>query len=160
MVNALPPPDPEMRALLLRLNNVHAEQTSLLDAGRLDRMLEAAFLVETVGRLDAFLIAFDQDASYDSPNFLWLRARHSRFVYVDRIVTAPAARGQGHASRLYEALFDHARAAAGHDQVLCEVNHHPPNPGSDAFHARMGFGEIGRAVLPGGKTVRYLRRPL
>ncbi len=44
--------------------------------------------------------------------------------------------------------------------MLCEVNHAPPNPGSDAFHARMGFGEIGRAVLSGGKTVRYLRRPL
>ncbi len=159
MVNAHPLPDPAMRALMLDLNNVHAEQTSLLDVGRLDRMLDAAFLVDTVGRLDAFLIAFDQDAAYDSPNFAWLRARYSRFVYVDRIVTAAGARGRGHAARLYQALFDHA-GAAEHDQVLCEVNHHPPNPGSDAFHHRMGFGEIGRAALPSGKTVRYLRRPL
>ncbi len=159
MVNALPLPSPEMRALMLDLNNVHAEQTSLLDVSRLDRMLEAAFLVETVGALDAFLIAFDQDAEYDSPNFLWLRARHPRFVYVDRVVTAPAARGRGHAGRLYEALFGRARAA-GHDQVLCEVNQHPPNPVSDAFHARMGFAGIGQAVLPGGKTVRYLGRAL
>ena len=159
MVNVLFPPDPEMRAPMLHLNNLHAEQTSLLDAGRLDRMLEAAFLAGTVGALDAFLIAFDQDAAYDSPNFLWLRARHPRFVYVDRIVTAPAARGRGHAGRLYGTLFERARAA-GHDQVLCEVNQHPPNPGSDAFHAKMGFGEIGRAVLPGGKMVRYLRRAL
>ena len=159
MVNAPPLPDRKMRALVLDLNNVHAEQTSLLDASRLDRMLETAFMVGTAGALDAFLIAFDQDASYDSPNFLWLRARHSRFVYVDRIVTAPAARGRGCAARLYEALFDRARAT-GHDQVLCEVNRDPPNPGSDAFHARMGFTEIGQAVLPGGKTVRYLRRSL
>ncbi len=158
-VNALPLTFPEMRALMLDLNNVHAEQTSLLDVGRLDRMLEAAFLVETVGGLDAFLIAFDQDADYDSPNFLWLRGRHARFVYVDRVVTALAARGRGHAGRLYATLFDRARAA-GHDQVLCEVNQHPPNPVSDAFHARMGFAGIGRAVLPGGKTVRYLRRAL
>ncbi len=155
MVNAPHPLASEM----LALNNVHAEQTSLLDAGRLDRMLDAAFLVDVVGGLDAFLIAFDQDAAYDSPNFLWLRARHPRFVYVDRIVTAPAARGRGHAARLYGNLFARARAA-GHDQVLCEVNRDPPNPGSDAFHARMGFGEIGRAVLPSGKTVRYLRRAL
>ncbi len=159
MVNALPLPDPEMRALMLDLNNVHAAETSLLDARRLDWMLEAAFAVDTVGRLDAFLIAFDQDAAYDSPNFAWLRDRHPRFVYVDRIVTAAAARGRGHAGRLYGALFDRARAA-GHDRVLCEVNHHPPNPGSDAFHDRMGFGEIGRAALPGGKVVRYLRRSL
>ena len=159
MVNALPLPDPEMRSLMLGLNNVHAAETSRLDAGRLDRMLEAAFAVDTVGRLDAFLIAFDQDAAYDSPNFAWLRARHSRFVYVDRIVTAAACRGRGHAAGLYKALFDHARAA-GHDQVLCEVNVDPPNPGSDGFHDRMGFGEVGRAALPGGKVVRYLRRPL
>ena len=159
MVNACPLPDPTMRVLMLGLNNVHAVETSLLDAGRLDGMLRAAFAVDTVGRLDAFLIAFDQDAAYDSPNFAWLRARHGRFVYVDRIVTAAAARGRGHAAGLYRALFDRARGA-GHDQVLCEVNHVPPNPGSDAFHDRMGFGEIGRAALPGGKVVRYLRREL
>ena len=155
MVNASHP----LAADMLALNNAHAEQTSRLDAPRLAGMLEAAFLVGTAGALDAFLIAFDQDAAYDSPNFLWLRARHRRFVYVDRIVTAPAARGRGHAAGLYETLFERARGA-GHDQVLCEVNLDPPNPGSDAFHARMGFGEIGRAVLPGGKVVRYLRRPL
>ena len=51
MVNVLFPPDPEMRAPMLHLNNLHAEQTSLLDAGRLDRMLEAAFLAGTVGAL-------------------------------------------------------------------------------------------------------------
>jgi predicted GNAT superfamily acetyltransferase len=41
------------------------------------------------------------------------------------------------------------------------VNTEPPNPASDAFHARLGFVEVGRAVLPGGaKAVRYLRRAL
>lgn len=143
---------------LLALNNVHAEQTSLLDAARLRHMLATAFHVAAIGELDAFLIAFDQTADYDSPNFLWLRARHARFVYVDRIVTAPQSRGLGHASRLYRDLFARA-AAAGHDRILCEVNLDPPNPGSDAFHARMGFAEVGRATWQGGgKTVRYLQR--
>lgn len=145
---------------LLALNNAHAEQTSWLDGPRLRRMLDMAFHTATIGDGDAFLIAFDQDTPYDSPNFLWLRERHPRFVYVDRIITAPEARGRGHAARLYRDLFAQA-AAAGHDRVLCEVNLDPPNPGSDAFHARLGFNEIGRAVLPGGaKTVRYLRRSL
>ncbi len=145
---------------LLALNNVHAEQTSLLDAARLRHMLATAFHVAAIGELDAFLIAFDQAADYDSPNFLWLRARHSRFVYVDRIVTAPQSRGLGHASRLYRDLFARA-AAAGHDRILCEVNLDPPNLGSDAFHARMGFAEIGRATWQdGAKTVRYLQRCL
>ena len=35
------------------------------------------------------------------------------------------------------------------------------HPGSDAFHARMGFTEIGRATTAdGAKTVRYLQRLL
>ena len=147
-------------ARMLALNNAHAEQTSLLDAARLRQMLDMAFRVATVGALDAFLIAFDQDAAYASPNFLWLRARHARFVYVDRIVTAPEARGRGLAARLYGQLFE-AAADSGHDRVLCEVNLLPPNPGSDAFHARMGFTEIGRATTAdGAKTVRYLERLL
>jgi predicted GNAT superfamily acetyltransferase len=41
--------------------------------------------------------------------------------------------------------------------VCCEVNSDPPNPLSDAFHAALGFREVGRAFLPDrGKSVRYL----
>jgi hypothetical protein len=110
--------------------------------------------------VDAFLLAFDQDAAYDSPNFLWFRERFPRFVYVDRVVVGPAARGRGLARRLYDELFA-AAAAAGHERVVCEVNLDPPNPGSDAFHARQGFAEIGAAAIHGGaKTVRYLERRL
>ena len=103
-------------------------------------------------------MAFDEGTDYDSPNYLWFRARHSRFVYVDRIVVDPAMRKRGLAHRLYEDLFRHA-ADAGHDRVVCEVNSDPPNPASDAFHEALGFVEVGHAVLHGGaKTVRYLAR--
>jgi predicted GNAT superfamily acetyltransferase len=35
----------------------------------------------------------------------------------------------------------------------------PPNPASDAFHAKFGFAEVGRAASPdGNKAVRYLTR--
>lgn len=57
--------------------------------------------------------------------------------------------------------IDAIGAQAGHDRFCCEVNFLPPNPGSDAFHARLGFSEVGRGVLYGGsKTVRYLERVL
>jgi uncharacterized protein len=145
---------------LLALNNAHAQALSWLDAERLAYLLGEAFLARRIGRADAFLLAFDQDAAYDSPNFLWLRSRYARFVYVDRIVVAPGARGRGHARHLYEDLFTQA-SRAGHERVVCEVNADPPNPASDAFHAALGFTEVGTAVIHGGsKTVRYFARPL
>ena len=145
---------------LLALNNEHARELSWLEPERLRHLVAQAFLARRIGNLDAFLLAFDQNADYDSPNFLWFRSRYPRFVYVDRIVVASSARGQGHARRLYDDLFAHA-VAAGHDRVVCEVNTQPPNPGSDAFHAALGFVEVGTADVYGGsRTVRYLSRTL
>jgi len=63
------------------------------------------------------------------------------------------ARGLGLARKLYEELFDLVRSA-GHVVIACEVNSQPPNPGSDAFHAAMGFVEAGTASPAPGKTVR------
>lgn len=117
-----------------------------------------AFVATRVGDADALLLAFDQDAAYDNPNFNWFKARYPRFVYVDRIVVSAAARGRGLARALYRDLF--ARAA-GYERVVCEVNADPPNPASDAFHAALGFEAVGSARLPGtDKTVRYFSRPL
>jgi predicted GNAT superfamily acetyltransferase len=146
------------QAAILALNNAHAEATSLLSAGQMSALLATAFHVGLAddGR-QGFLIALDQDADYDSPNFLWFRQRYHRFAYVDRIVIATAGQGTGRA--LYTALFAKA-AAAGHDRVVCEVNQDPPNPGSDAFHVALGFTPVGHATLPNGKTVQYLERVL
>lgn len=144
---------------LLALNNAHAGELSWLDEDRFRHLIAQALLALRVGD-DAMLIAFDQDARYDSPNFLWFRERFERFVYVDRVVVAGAARGRGLARMLYGALFAHA-AAAGHARVVCEVNLDPPNPASDAFHAALGFAEVGTGVLADGlKTVRYLSRAI
>ena len=132
----------------------------MLEPARFARLVRGAFLARRIGDIDALLLAFDQDADYDSPNFLWFRARHPRFVYIDRIVVAPERRGRGLANRLYDDLFQDARRR-GHDQVVCDVNTQPPNAASDAFEERLGCAEVGRAVLPGGvKAVRYLRRAL
>ena len=145
---------------ILALNNAHAVELSLLDAARLSVLVRRAAYARRIGNVAAFILAFDQDAAYDSPNFLWFRARYSRFVYVDRVCVAPSARRLGYAGRLYADLF--ARAiAAGHTLVTCEVNADPPNPRSDAFHAALGFVAVGSEGVPGsGKTVRYLLRTL
>jgi predicted GNAT superfamily acetyltransferase len=152
--------DAAVKKALLALNNAHAQELSWLEAERLEYLIGEAFLAKRIGRLDAFLLAFDQDARYDSPNFTWFRARYPRFVYVDRVVVAPSARGRGCARRLYADLFEHA-VRAGHDRVVCEVNTIPPNAASDAFHAALGFVEVGTAsVYDGSRTVRYLSQML
>ncbi|MEZ5776334.1 MAG: GNAT family N-acetyltransferase [Hyphomicrobiaceae bacterium] len=144
---------------VLALNNLSAAETSLIDRDTLEAMLTDAFLAVTADRLPAFLIAFDERAGYRSPNFLWFKARHRHFVYVDRIVVGEAARGRGLARSLYRHLFAVARAG-GHDLVTCEVNSRPPNPVSEAFHAAMGFREVGTGTPQPGKEVAYLERPL
>jgi uncharacterized protein len=145
---------------LLALNNAHARELSWLEPARLQHLVREAFYARRIGDLDAFLIAFDEGAGYDSPNFLWFRERYPRFVYIDRVVVAPPARGRGLAQQLYFDLFEQA-AVAGHARAVCEINLSPPNPGSDAFHAALGFTEVGGAVIhDGAKTVRYLARTL
>lgn len=146
----------DLHGEVLALNNAHATELSWLGPGELFALLGQAFYARRVGKLDAFLLAFDQCATYDSPNYVWFRDRYPRFVYVDRIVVAPGARGHGLARLLYEDLFRCARVAA-HDLVVCEVNVEPPNVASDALHAALGFSEVGRASIHDGrKQVRYL----
>ena len=145
-------------APLLALNNTFAAELSFLTPEKAAQLVAQAFMAASVGEADALLLAFDQDAAYDNPNFAWFKLRFPRFVYVDRVVVAEAARGRGLARALYLALF--ARAA-GYERVVCEINLDPPNPASDAFHAGLGFEAVGSAVLPGaGKTVRYFSKAL
>ncbi len=146
-------------AAALALNNINAADLSWLDEDSMARMVTNAFAALRVGATEALLIAFDQNADYASPNFLWFRERHAAFVYIDRVVVAEAARGRGHGRRIYEALFE-AAARSGHSVVGCEVNTDPPNPASEAFHARMGFVVVGAATLGPGKSVRYYERKL
>ena len=146
---------PSLRAALLALNNDHAVELSWADETKLQNLVAMAFLAERAGSADALLIALDQDADYDNPNFRWFRGRYARFVYVDRVVTAPKARGRGLARTLYSRLFERA-IAAKHERIVCEVNADPPNPGSQALHRSLGFVPVGDARLPSGKVVTYL----
>ncbi|MDT8345024.1 MAG: GNAT family N-acetyltransferase [Thermohalobaculum sp.] len=151
--------DAALLEAVLALNERHNTHTSPLDALRLRALLDASSFARATPDGMAFVIAFDEGAAYDSPNFLWFRDRLERFLYVDRIVVADGARGRGIARALYGEVFA-AAAAGGRGRVVCEVNLVPPNPGSDAFHAALGFAEVGRGSPAPGKVVRYLVRPV
>jgi hypothetical protein len=145
-------------AWVLALNRQNEIETSPLDEGKLARMIAASFQVTVVDKT-AFLIAFDETANYEGQHFAWFRERYRRFVYVDRVVVSHAARGRGLARALYDDLFAAAREA-GRTRIACEVNRAPPNPASDAFHAKLGFAEVGQSAPSGGKVVRYMLREL
>jgi predicted GNAT superfamily acetyltransferase len=150
---------------ILALNNQHAAEVNALTLGQLEDLLATAArarvivqgasplaghspasLPDTLG----FVIALDERTPPHGPNHEWFLARERAFVYVDRIVIAPDARGRGFARALYEDLADGR-------PLCCEVNLDPPNPGSLAFHERLGFRAVGEATDPrNGKRVRYL----
>jgi predicted GNAT superfamily acetyltransferase len=144
-------------AAILELNNEHETELSHLDGARLRHLLSAAYYARMAPRRLAFLIAFAPDADYDGVHFAWFRERFEDFVYVDRIVVAHQARGRGIARAMYAGLFERAQSD-GHPMICCEVNIDPPNPASDAFHASLGFHEIGRASMANGKVVRYFQK--
>ena len=158
-IETIDPHDQPTFNALLALNNLHASELSFLTPERFDHLLAQSFWSRRIAT-HAFILTFDQNADYDSPNYLWFHARYPRFIYIDRVVVAASGRGHGLARRLYESLFAAARAAA-HDHVVCEVNAEPPNRASDAFHASMRFSEIGSAHIHAGtKLVRYFAHDL
>lgn len=149
---------PLLEDALLSLNNTHAQELSYLDATAFGTLVRDASVAWRIGLADALLIAFDDGAVYDNPNFRWFQTRYKHFLYVDRVVIAPAARGRGYARMLYEELFLFALERR-HESIVCEVNLSPPNPASDAFHYSMGFAEVGTATIHNGaKKVRYFKR--
>jgi uncharacterized protein len=152
--------DPAIRANILRLNEENARDTSSLSLAKMARMISAARVATMVEPGIAFLLAFDQSADYDSWNFIWFRERFDSFLYVDRIAIGKDHRRLGLGQMLYDDLFCRARHL-GHQRIACEVNVRPPNPVSDAFHARLGFVEVGKGTSGDGmKSVRYLLRDL
>jgi len=140
---------------ILALNQAHVSVLSPLDAPRLAALHACAALhrvVERQGRVAAFLLAFREGAGYDGANFQWFAQRYARFLYVDRIVVADDAQGQGIGALLYRDAI--AAAARGRVPYLtCEIDIEPPNRVSQRFHGRLGFRAFGRRRLDGGKTV-------
>ncbi len=56
---------------VLALDNAYATELSWLDPKRLNMLLDQAFYARRIGDAEAFLLAFDEQAAYDSPNYLW-----------------------------------------------------------------------------------------
>ena len=117
------------------------------------------WVAEAAGRMAGYLIAYRQDETCEGDEFAWFQRAYPSFLYVDQIAVAPAVQRTGAGSALYRATTAYA-AAQGLGLLTCEVNLDPPNPGSLAFHRRLGFAEVGILRTSDGRTVTLLTLPV
>jgi uncharacterized protein len=136
---------PDDFAIILAVNLVDVAHTSPMDLARLVA-LDGLSCYHRVACMDGpvagFLLAIRSGAPYENDNFAWFTRKYQSFVYVDRVVVSPAARGQRLGSLLYEDLFCWARES-GIPFVTCEYNIVPANEPSRLFHQKFGFKEQG-----------------
>jgi uncharacterized protein len=138
--------------VVLALNEESVEVLAPLTRERLDKLHRTASLhwvIEEGDRVVGFVMAFREGIAHDSVNYLWFAERYPKFLYIDRVVVGSDARRIGAGTQLYEQLFAWARAG-GVETVTAEFDIDPPNPASARFHAKFGFHEIGRQIVPYG----------
>lgn len=153
---------------VLELNNDAVPAVGTLDVPGLARLVDQSALALGLtagpeagpGHIDGFCLVLTPGVDYASVNYAWFTERYERFVYLDRIVIGPDARGRGHGRALYEHVERHALEHTDADWFLAEVNLRPRNDASLAFHERMGFAEVGRQETNYGALVSMLARPL
>ncbi len=131
---------------VLELNQRWVPEVGTLTADSLRALLTEATFTRVQrgadGALEGFVIVLGPSASYGSANYRYFADRHEQFTYVDRIAVDPDRRRSGLGSALYRETARWA-LSDGSGVVCCEVNLQPPNPDSQAFHAGLGFVEVG-----------------
>jgi hypothetical protein len=148
---------------VLALNQSEVPQVGSLEMNALQAFLASAVYFRAAtndeGELLAFMVGLGPGADYASLNYRWFSERYEKFAYIDRIAVAKNARRRGIAAALYA---DFAEASKPWSPMLCcEVNLLPPNPGSMAFHERLGFSRAGTLATQGGaKKVAMLVKDL
>lgn len=153
---------PEDFPAILQLNAESEHFLSPLAPPRLAELHALAAYHRVVvldGLLVAFLLAFREGTTYNSPNYRWF-SRYPKFLYIDRVVVSRSHQGNRYGALLYTDLFTFARES-GAERVVCEFDIHPPNEISRRFHARFGFREVGNQWVAGDtKRVSLQEAPL
>ena len=147
--------DAEMRHYqdILQLNEEFVHFLAPMDIERLKWMAEMAdrfIAVEADGKFAGFLIAMREGQAYDSENYRWFGAHYDKFLYIDRIVLTADCHRKGVGRKVYSELFRYAKEC-GVAVITAEIDIEPANPTSLSFHNALGFAEVGRQYVGGGK---------
>jgi hypothetical protein len=113
------------------------------------------------GAIAGFCLVLGPGADYDSMNYLWFGERYDDFVYLDRVAISPDFQRRGLGRDLYtkvERLAAERRPTAA--QFTLEVNLRPRNDQSLAFHAGLGFVEVGQQETDYGTLVSLMTKPI
>jgi predicted GNAT superfamily acetyltransferase len=132
-------------AAVLALNNASVPHVNALTADTLAQIvaMSAQYTVaEDAEGILGFVLCIESGRSYWSDNYNWFGERYDAFLYLDRVAVAARAQRRGVGRAIYEGV--HAAAQGHWPRVALEVNFRPPNPVSVAFHAAMGYAEVGR----------------
>lgn len=146
----------------LRLNNSAVPDVGTLDRPAIGRFATKADyfrVAEVDGEMAGMLIALSPGHDYESLNYRWFEKNFDDFVYIDRVIVAPAFRGRGVGNIFYADVQSFAEQRAPY--LTCEVNLEPRNDVSLLFHGTHGFEEVGQQTTENGaKRVSLLAKPL
>lgn len=129
--------------------------------GRIADQSVIALVAEDGGAVAGFCLVLAPGADYGSGNYLWFSERYDEFIYLDRIAISPSFQRRGLGRAMYaevERLAAECRPAA--TDFTLEVNLRPRNDTSLAFHASLGFVEVGQRETSYGALVSLMAKPL
>jgi predicted GNAT superfamily acetyltransferase len=141
-------------AIVLDINNAAVPDVNRLDATKASWLAEHVVtpgLALVDDQIAGMIAVLSDQSGYNSDYYRWFTDRYENFLYIDRVVVLPWARGRGVARQLYQALDDIARER--NLAIVADVHSDPPNEPSLSLHRAMGFREIGSQPFPQiGKT--------
>jgi predicted GNAT superfamily acetyltransferase len=108
-----------------------------------------------------FTFVLPPRADYDSLNYAWFGERYEEFLYLDRVAVSPEFQRQGIGRLIYEEVQRRGAQEWPTARVFAlEVNLQPRNDASLAFHASLGFVEVGQREGDDHKVVSMQIKPL
>ena len=148
---------------ILAINEANTPEVGSVDAERM-RFIVAespiALAVEVGDTIAGFCLVLGSDSTYDSVNYRWFTQRYDDFMYLDRVAVRglPPWPGARHAAVRGGRSRDGRTRRRGRSRTRGERR--PAERGITAFHARLGFVEVGQQDTPYGIRVSMQMRPV